>query len=343
MRRSHGVAGICALALAGAVWGGQGSRAAQTGAPPPRTPDVNFVPTSFGVAEEMLDLAGVTPVDLVYDLGSGDGRIPIMAAEKYGARAGGVELDTGLAAFSRRTASEHGVADRVTIVEGDLFTADISAATVVTLYLSSRINARLEPKLKRELKPGTRVVSHDFDIPGWLPAERRRLRDGTDLFLWIVPRRPLRVPDTPFAPTPPPVVDAMLQLARVGPDDVVYDLGSGDGRIVVLAAQKYGATAVGVEIDPALVDRAREVAREGGVADRTTFLEADLFSIDVSRATVVTLALSDAVNARLASKLKRELRPGTRIVSHQHALGDWRPDTTLRAADGAALFLWTVK
>jgi SAM-dependent methyltransferase len=312
-------------------------------AQPARLPDVNFLPTSLGVTEAMLEMARVTSDDLVYDLGSGDGRIVIMAAEKYGARGVGGELDAKRVAVSRRAARERGVADRVTFVEGDLFTTDISPATVVTMYLSSSINERLHPKLRRELRPGTRVVSHDFDIRGWIPTLRRRLGDGSDVLLWTVPRPPARTPDTPFVPTPQPVVDAMLQLARTGPDDIVYDLGSGDGRIVILAAQKYGASGVGVEIDPPLVERAREVAREGEVADKVTFVEGDLFSTDLSRATVVTLSLSAEVNARLTSKLKRELRPGARIVSRRFGLEGWPPDRTIPSERGESLLLWTVR
>ena len=152
-----------------------------------------------------------------------------------------------------------------------------------------------------------------------------------------------RPPDVNFVPTSFGIAEAMLDLAAVTRDDLVYDLGSGDGRIVILAAQKYGATGVGVEIEPALVERSREVARDGDVMDRSTFVEADLFSADFSRATVVTLSLSAEVNARLASKLKRELRPGTRIVSYQFGIGGWTPDETVRAADGSPLYLWIVR
>ena len=156
---------------------------------PSRAPDIYFVPTSHAVADAMLSLAGVTADDVVYDLGSGDGRIVILAAQKFGARGVGVELDPRLVRISREVAREGAVADRVTFIEGDLFTADISAATVVTLYLSPNVNRRLEGKLKRELQPGTRVVSHQFPIAGWAPARRVTTEDGTDLFLWTVPPR----------------------------------------------------------------------------------------------------------------------------------------------------------
>ena len=150
-----------------------------------------------------------------------------------------------------------------------------------------------------------------------------------------------RTPDIHFAATPQPLADAMLQLAKITRDDVVYDLGSGDGRIVVLAAQKYGARGVGIEMDHRLVEISRTVALEGEVADRATFIEGDLFAADISKATVVTLWLSYSVNLRLESKLKHDLRPGTRIVSRQFPIGDWVPDQTVTIGD-EILRLWTI-
>jgi SAM-dependent methyltransferase len=158
----------------------------------------------------------------------------------------------------------------------------------------------------------------------------------------VARQRVPRTPDIYFAPTRHVVADAMLRLARVGPDDVVYDLGSGDGRIVILAAEKYGARGVGIEIDPKLVEISREVLRNGTVADRVTFVEGDLFTVDISDATVVTLYLSPTVNRRLEPKLKAELRPGTRIVSHQFPIGSWTPDQTIRAEDETDLYLWRI-
>ena len=152
---------------------------------------------------------------------------------------------------------------------------------------------------------------------------------------------PTRTPDVHFAATPQPVADAMLKLAAVTPRDVVYDLGSGDGRIVILAAQKYGARGVGIEIVPELVQRSRLIAREGEVESRVTFVEGDFFTADISPATVVTLWLTASVNARLEPKLRRELRPGSRIVAHQFAIGDWPPERTQRV-DGEEIFLWTI-
>ncbi|MQA29613.1 MAG: methyltransferase domain-containing protein [Luteitalea sp.] len=158
-----------------------------------------------------------------------------------------------------------------------------------------------------------------------------------------VPPEPARTPDIHFAATPQPVVYAMLELAQVTANDTVFDLGSGDGRLVILAAQKYGARGVGVELQPRLVELSRAVAEEGGVADRVRFIAGDLFDADISDATVVVLWLSQTVNTRLAPKLKRELRPGTRIVSHQFPIEGWTPKAIVRADyDGTDLFLWTI-
>ena len=162
------------------------------------------------------------------------------------------------------------------------------------------------------------------------------------LFALGLPQTPPRTPDIYYAPSRQVVADAMLVLAGVGAGDVVYDLGSGDGRILILAAQKYGARGVGIEIDPGLVARARELAREGAVADRVRFVEGDLFAADISEATVVTLYLSPTINAELEPKLRRALRPGARIVSQQFRIGRWMPERTARAA-GQQLILWTVK
>ncbi len=158
----------------------------------------------------------------------------------------------------------------------------------------------------------------------------------------IARQPPPKTPDIHFAVTPQPLADAMLTLARVTRDDVVYDLGSGDGRIVVLAVQKYGARGVGIEIDHQLVEISRQIAREGEVADRATFVEGDLFTADISKATVVTLWLSATVNARLEGKLTRELRPGTRIVARQFPIGGWAPDRTIAVGD-ETLRLWTIR
>jgi SAM-dependent methyltransferase len=155
-------------------------------------------------------------------------------------------------------------------------------------------------------------------------------------------QQPARQPDIFFVPTTDAVADEMLKLARVTADDIVYDLGSGDGRIVILAAQKYGARGVGIELDPRLVETSRQVAREAEVAERVKFVVGDLFEADISEATVVTLYLSYSVNHRLKPKLLSELRPGTRIVSHQFTMGTWTPEKRIPAEDHTDLMLWTI-
>jgi SAM-dependent methyltransferase len=145
--------------------------------------------------------------------------------------------------------------------------------------------------------------------------------------------------DVPFVPTPQVVVDEMLRLANVGPNDVVYDLGSGDGRIVITAARKFGARAVGIELDHHLLIQSEESARQANVLDRVKFVEQDFFKTDFSEATVVTLYLIPPVMRRLRERMLK-LRPGTRLVAHDFDFEDWKPDrkTTVRKN----VFLWIV-
>ena len=171
----------CVIALA-AIGAGL-----QQPAAPAHPPDIYFTPTWSSVVDEMLKLAQVTAGDVVYDLGSGDGRIVVLAAQNYGAHAVGIELDPRLIDISRSVAHDAQVDDKVRFIQGDLFKADLSEATVVMLYLSYGVNRDLEPKLRRELRPGTRIVSHQFSMGTWTPERRVRADDGTDLFLWIVP------------------------------------------------------------------------------------------------------------------------------------------------------------
>jgi SAM-dependent methyltransferase len=151
-------------------------------------------------------------------------------------------------------------------------------------------------------------------------------------------------PPVPFVTTPPDVVERMLQLANVGPEDVVYDLGCGDGRIVIAAAQGYGARGVGVDIEPRRIDEANENARRAGVEHLVTFRVQDALKTDVSEATVVTLYLVSALNVRLRPILTTQLRPGARIVSHNFPMGDWEPDQVevFTSADRVSrtLYLW---
>jgi len=153
-----------------------------------------------------------------------------------------------------------------------------------------------------------------------------------------------RAPDVPYEPTPHPVVTEMLKLAQVGANDVVYDLGCGDGRIVI-AAVKHGTRGVCVDIDPQRIRESRANAQRSGVAERILFLNQDLFETDLGDATVVTLFLWPSVNLKLRPKLWRELKPGTRVVSYIHSMGDWAPREA-RNVEGAygprKLYLWIV-
>jgi SAM-dependent methyltransferase len=147
--------------------------------------------------------------------------------------------------------------------------------------------------------------------------------------------------DVPYVPTPQEVVDEMLKMAAVGKNDVIYDLGCGDGRIVITAAQKYGARGVGIDIDPQRIAESNANAQKAGVTDRVKFMEQDLFTADFKQATVVTLYLLPAVNLKLRPKLLAELKPGTRIVSHAFDMGDWKPDKT-SVVDGRTIYYWVV-
>lgn len=164
-----------------------------------------------------------------------------------------------------------------------------------------------------------------------------------------------REPDVEFVATPEPAVMEMLKLAKVTESDIVYDLGCGDGRIVITAAKEFGARGVGIDIDPQRIKESNENALEAGVTSRVKFLEQDLFQADISEATVVTLFLLPELNLKLRPKLFRELKPGTRILSHDFDMSDWKPDKTDRVPDvhvyfsdgslfkrGATLNYWVV-
>ena len=147
--------------------------------------------------------------------------------------------------------------------------------------------------------------------------------------------------DVPFVPTPEKVVERMLEVAKVGPNDVVYDLGSGDGRIVIAAAKKHGARGVGIDIDPERVQEARENARRAGVANRVEFRQGDLFEADIRDATVVTIYLLSGINMKLRPKLIAELKPGTRVVSHAFDMGDWKPDGSAKVGT-STVYYWVI-
>ena len=189
MHRRQFLAGLAATSAAGVAYAYEPSRILLAQAAPAaarRSPDVIFVPTPNEVVDKMLEMAKVTAKDVVYDLGCGDGRIVITAAQKYGARAVGIDIDPKRIEEANANAKAAKVTDKVRFVEGDLFEANISEATVVSLYLLTRLNEKLKPKLLKELKPGTRVVSHAFDMGDWKPEATASVSAST-VYLWRIP------------------------------------------------------------------------------------------------------------------------------------------------------------
>lgn len=176
-----------------------------------------------------------------------------------------------------------------------------------------------------------------------------KIRKATVIFLtlflalYACDRRPGKKtqPDTPFASTPHKLVREMLKLADAGKDDVVYDLGSGDGRIVITAARDFGSRGVGIELDGELISESRKKASMEGVDKKVKFIQEDFFETDLKEATVVTLYLLPEINELLLPKLIKELKPGSRVVSHMWGLGDWEPDKTLHAYE-KTLYMWFV-
>jgi ribosomal protein L11 methylase PrmA len=155
------------------------------------------------------------------------------------------------------------------------------------------------------------------------------------------PQAETQHPDVIFVPTPQEVVDKMLELAKVGKGDVLYDLGSGDGRIPVTAAMRFGIRATGIDIDPQRIAEANDNAKKNGVSHLVRFRQEDLFKAKFSEATVVTLYLLPDLNVKLRPRLLAELKPGTRIVSHQFDMGTWKPERKLEL-NGRTIYLWTV-
>jgi precorrin-6B methylase 2 len=187
MDRRQFLGAFAAVGAAGLAYAREpgGDLFAQTAQAPRRAPDVVFVPTPNEVIDKMLDLAKVSAKDVVYDLGCGDGRI-VIAAAKRGARAVGIDIDPQRIKEATANIKAEKVSNRVRLIEGDLFETDISEATVVTLYLLNRLNEKLKPKLMKDLKPGTRVVSHAFDMGDWAPEQRVSV-GGTSVYLWRIP------------------------------------------------------------------------------------------------------------------------------------------------------------
>ena len=169
-----------------------------------------------------------------------------------------------------------------------------------------------------------------------------RVLSAVALLAFLQTRR-LPMPDVKYVATPQNVVDAMLAIARVTSADIVYDLGSGDGRIPITAARTYGARGVGIEIDPFYLRIALDNVKQAGVGDRVRFVNDTFFEVDISDATVVTMFLLPQVNLRVLPKLRRELRPGSRIVSHQYHFGDEWPAERTQDINGLTIYLWTVR
>lgn len=157
----------------------------------------------------------------------------------------------------------------------------------------------------------------------------------------VAAERTARIPDVIYVPTPQPVVDAMLRMANVRKGDILYDLGSGDGRIPITAARRFGIRAVGIELDAQRIAEAQANARKAGITTLVTFRNEDLFAADFREATVVTLYLLDSLNVKLRPKLLAQLKPGTRIVSHAFSMGDWKP-LKEESVEGNNIYLWIV-
>jgi SAM-dependent methyltransferase len=174
-----------------------------------------------------------------------------------------------------------------------------------------------------------------YEVTGRVPSQAQQLQQGTG-------GAQLRSPDVVYVPTPYEAVEAMLKVAKVGKSDVVYDLGSGDGRIPIMAVQKYNAArAVGIDINPERIKEAEANLKAAGVGDRVRFLNEDLFEAKIGEATVVTLYLLPSLNLKLLPKLLAEVKPGTRIVSHAFDMGSWKPEQTVKA-DGGTVYFWTI-
>lgn len=344
-------------------WGGYAFYEWQTGRTPPapefRAPDAPYVPTPHDVVARMLEAADLKPGEVLYDLGSGDGRILVAAARDYDATAWGFELDPDLVVQSRQAVRDAGLDRQVDIRRADILTLDLSEADVVTLSLTDALNQKLIPQL-RQLRPGARIISHAHDLDPYIADKLIRFAPETEgaqehlIYVWTTPLRTAEAvrtvdteiqPDINFIPTPAPVVDEMLRLARLQPGELLIDLGSGDGRIVIAAAAA-GARAIGYEIDPTLVAASTAEIAALGLETRAAIRDSNLFDADLSEADVVTLYLSPAMNRRLIPQLEA-MKPGARIVSHDFDIPGIRPQTVVRFIPGGAyqreraLYVWT--
>ncbi len=311
-----------------------------------REPDVIFVPTPPEVVDKMLELAQVKKTDLVYDLGCGDGRIVIAAAKKYGCKAVGYDINPDRVKEARANVEKEKLGNLVKIEQKDIFTLNLSDANVITLYLLPDLNVKLIPQLEK-LKPGSRIVSHAFDMKGVTPDKVETV-NGRTVYLWTTPLKEelkfIRTPDIYFVPTPNEVVDKMLELAKVKKTDLVYDLGCGDGRIVITAAKKFGCKAVGYDIDPNRVIESRANVKLNNVSDLVKIEQKDIFTLNLSDANVITLYLLPRLNVQLIPQLEK-LKPGSRIVSHDFDMEGVIPDqvVTVPVSNDRThtVYLWT--
>ncbi|MEX0676413.1 MAG: 50S ribosomal protein L11 methyltransferase [Pirellulales bacterium] len=321
-------------------------RTRQTPAHAGPNPDVGFVPSPQVVVDKMLELAEVTPKDVVYDLGCGNGIIVVSAARK-GARAVGFDIDPERIRETQDNIDRNKVGDRAKVVRHDIFTLDLAGADVITLYLLMTLNERLIPQLE-QLKPGSRIVSHNFAMRGIKPEKMVTLQTPTGehrVYLWRTPLEKdetyVKEPDVVFVPTPQVVVDKMLELAEVAPKDVVYDLGCGNGIIVVSAARK-GARAVGFDIDPERIRETQDNIEKNKVGDLAKVVEQDIFTLDLTGASVITLYLLPSLNVKLIPQLEK-LKPGSRIVSHNFAMRGIKPEKTVTVKGPSrehTVYLW---
>ena len=325
-----------------------------------KQPDIPYAPTPMIVVERMLEAARPKRREVLYDLGSGDGRIVIKAALTYGVKAEGFELDPKLVEQSRKAAREAGLESKVSFARRDILTLDLQDTEIITMSLSRELNRKLLPELEK-LKPGARIVSHDHGLGDYLPEKLIRFApevEGGREHLIYVYTTPLKTgtgatavdrPGTAginFVPTPEIVAEEMLVMAHVMPHETVYDLGSGDGRILIAAARKYGAKAVGYEINPKLVAQSRQRIKALGLGKNIEVREGNLFEADLSQADVVTLYLSPTMNAKLLPQFDR-MKPGSRIVSHDFDIPGIRQQTVVKVTPGGAykrertIYLWT--
>jgi ribosomal protein L11 methylase PrmA len=315
-----------------------------------REPDIFYLPTPQDVVDKMIEMSKIKKTDLVYDLGCGDGRIVVTAAKVHGCKAVGYDIDPERVKDSRANVEKNKVNDLVTIKQADVFTLDLSDANVITLYLLPTLNVKLIPQLEK-LKPGSRIVSHDFDMEGVIPDQVVSMtskEDGREhsIYLWTTPlKKELRAPDIRYVPTPQNVVDKMLEMAKVKKTDLVYDLGCGDGRIVITAAKKYGCKAVGYDIDPVRVKESQANVDSNNVGKLVTIKQADIFTLDLSDANVITLYLLPRLNVQLIPQLEK-LKPGSRIVSHDFDMEGVTPDQVVTVKPGDMygdhkIYLWT--